>query len=223
RLKPYGILATGPRHGLVEFVSGSQPVSAVLSAHNGSILEYLRHHNPDPSAPNGVRPSAVQTFVKSTAGYCVITYLLGIGDRHLDNIMMLPTGNLFHIDFGYIFGRDAKPGATPIRFTREMAEAMGGVNSEDYRMFKTYCCQAYNWLRKSANLILNLLSLMSDAGISDLSDDPVAALAKVEDNFRLDLTDEMAENLFLRLIDTSLQAFAPRVMEVLHRVRVAGR
>lgn len=32
-----------------------------------------------------------------------------------------------------------------------------------------------------------------------------------------------AENLFLRLIDTSLQAFAPRVMEVLHRVRVAGR
>ena len=39
RLKPYGILATGPRTGLVEFVSGSQPVSAVLSAHNGSILE----------------------------------------------------------------------------------------------------------------------------------------------------------------------------------------
>ena len=32
-----------------------------------------------------------------------------------------------------------------------------------------------------------------------------------------------AENLFLRLIDTSLQALAPRVMEVLHRVRVAGR
>ncbi|CAM9300814.1 unnamed protein product, partial [Ectocarpus sp. 8 AP-2014] len=75
--------------------------------------------------------------------------------------------------------------------------------------------QAYNWLRKSANLILNLLSLMSDAGISDLSDDPVAALAKVEDNFRLDLTDEMAENLFLRLIDTSLQALAPRVIELL--------
>ncbi|CAN0551353.1 unnamed protein product, partial [Ectocarpus sp. 12 AP-2014] len=66
---------------------------------------------------------------------------LGIGDRHLDNIMMLPTGNLFHIDFGYIFGREAKPGATPIRFTQQMADAMGGVNSEDYRMFKTYCCQ----------------------------------------------------------------------------------
>ena len=36
---------------------------------------------------------------------------------------------------------------------------------------------------------------MSDAGISDLSDDPVAALAKVEDNFRLDLTDEMVRTI----------------------------
>lgn len=116
---------------------------------------------------------------------------LGIGDRHLDNLMLMPAGNLFHIDFGYIFGRDPKPMAPPFRFTREMAEAMGGVNSEDYRMFKTYCCQAYNWLRKSANLILNLLSLMSDAGISELSADPVAVLAKVEERFRLDLTDEM--------------------------------
>ncbi|CAB1107106.1 unnamed protein product [Ectocarpus sp. CCAP 1310/34] len=265
-LKPYGILATGPRHGLVEFVSGSQPVSAVLSAHNGSILEYLRHHNPDPSAPNGVRPAAVQTFVKSTAGYCVITYLgylaepsfrgpastapstrmlqpltitifvtqppgSGLLELALKKFSLnqrlrpplkerLAIGNLFHIDFGYIFGRDAKPGATPIRFTQQMADAMGGVNSEDYRMFKTYCCQAYNWLRKSANLILNLLSLMSDAGISDLSDDPVAALAKVEDNFRLDLTDEMVGKL---LIDTSLQALAPRVIELLHQIRVAGR
>lgn len=51
--------------------------------------------------------------------------------------------------------------------------------------------KAYNWLRKSANLILNLLSLMSDAGISELSTDPVAVLAKVEERFRLDLTDEM--------------------------------
>lgn len=39
RLKPYGILATGPRTGLVEFVSGSLPVSEVLKAHNGSILK----------------------------------------------------------------------------------------------------------------------------------------------------------------------------------------
>lgn len=55
--------------------------------------------------------------------------------------------------------------------------------------------QAYNELRKSANVILNLLSLMSDAGIAALSADPVAVLAKLEERFRLDLTDEMVRLL----------------------------
>ena len=63
---------------------------------------------------------------QSCAGYCVITYLLGVGDRHLDNLLLTKSGCLFHVDFGYILGRDPKPLPPPMKLSKEMVEGMGG-------------------------------------------------------------------------------------------------
>ena len=108
-----------------------------------------------------------------------------------------------------------------------MVDGMGGIDSAEYSRFCSLACQAYNTLRKHAGLVLNLLHLMSDAGIADLSNSPIAdtegVIAKVADRFRLELSDEQAENFFLGLINESLAAFAPRVMEVFHQLSVARR
>jgi phosphatidylinositol 3-kinase len=108
-----------------------------------------------------------------------------------------------------------------------MVEGMGGLESSEYRQFCSLACQAFNALRKSAGLILNLLHLMSDAGIEDLSNNPSAdaegVIAKVEERFRLELNDEQAERYFIGLINDSLSALAPRVMDVLHSLAVARR
>ncbi|CAB1113006.1 unnamed protein product [Ectocarpus sp. CCAP 1310/34] len=223
KLKSYRVLATSLTTGMIEFVPGSVPMSAVLATHNNSVLDFLRHHNADPGGPLGMKREALDNFTRSCAGSCVVTYLLGVGDRHLDNLMLLPEGVLFHIDFGYLFGKDPKLMPPPFRLTKEMVEAMGGTEAPHYTVFKSLCCQAYRHLRKSAHQYLNLLSLMSGAGIKDLSDDPAAVLQLVQDRFKLDLTDEQADAHFLSLVSQSMTALAPRVLEVMHQIRVAAR
>ena len=119
-LKPYNILATGPTSGLVEFVQNSAPISHILTTNNNSILNYFKKNAPCEGAPYGVNPDVMQTYIRSCAGYCVITYLIGVGDRHKDNIMIQQNGHFFHIDFGFIFGRDPKPFPPALRITREV-------------------------------------------------------------------------------------------------------
>ena len=91
RLSPYRILATGAKAGAVQFVA-SMSLAAAQSKNKGGILAYLRDHNPDYEADLGVRKDAMDNYVKSCAGYCVVTYLLGVGDRHMDNLLLAPDG-----------------------------------------------------------------------------------------------------------------------------------
>ncbi|RUS32898.1 phosphatidylinositol 3-kinase, partial [Jimgerdemannia flammicorona] len=156
-------------------------------------------------------------FRPPTAGYCVITYLLGVGDRHLDNLLLSPDGNLFHVDFGFILGRDPKPFPPPMKLCKEMIEAMGGANSAHYQKFRSHCFTAFIILRKNANLILNLFALMVDANVPDIKIEPDKAVLKVQEKFRLDLSEEAAINYFQSLITESVNALFPQVMETIHK------
>ncbi|KAG0094700.1 Phosphatidylinositol (PI) 3-kinase [Podila epicladia] len=217
KLMPYKVLATGVDHGMVQFVQ-SQSLANVLSENNGSLLMFWRKYHLDERSVDtfGVRPDVMDAYVKSCAGYCVIMYLLGVGDRHLDNLLLSPNGNIFHVDFGFILGRDPKPFPAPMKITKEMVEAMGGFNSVHYQSFKSYCFTAYNILRKSANLILNLFGLMTYANIPDIKMEPDKAVWKVEERFQLDLTDDEAITFFQNLINESVSALIPQIAETIH-------
>jgi len=220
KLTPYRILATSSTAGAVQFIP-SMSLAAASAKYKGSILAYLRANNPDTSADLGVRKETMDTYVKSCAGYCVITYLLGVGDRHLDNLLLAPDGHFFHADFGYILGRDPKPFAPQMKLCREMVEGMGSSNSVHYAAFKSYCFTAYTTLRKSSNLILNLFSLMVDANITDIrlmGREAGGVVEKVRERFHLEMSEEEAMRHFEGLIADSVGAIFPVVIDTIHNM-----
>lgn len=106
-----------------------------------------------------------------------------------------------------------------MKLAREMVEAMGGQSSAHYQQFKSYCFLAFSILRKSANLILNLFALMVNSAVPDIALEPDKAVLKVQEKFRLDLSEEEAVQFFQNLITESVGALFPQVMEKIHQVR----
>ena len=219
RLSPYKVLATSPEEGMIQFVP-SKSLAAIMAEH-GSLQNYLRLEHGDDGALGsyGIDAGVMDTFVRSCgkstllgkwivvltpAGYSVLTYVLGVGDRHLDNLMLSPDGHFFHVDFGYILGRDPKPYPPPVKVAKEMVDGMGGAQSAHYARFQSLCYTAFIGLRKNANLILNLVALMVEAGIQDIQLEPDKAVWKVQEKFMLDLNEEDAIKQFEALLnDTS--------------------
>lgn len=152
----YRIQPTSTTGGYIQIVDGAQTIFNIVENSGFTIQNYIMENNKDMSIQN-----FRDRFIISTALYCVISYLLGIGDRHLDNIMVSKDGLLFHIDFSFILGQDPKySNNKTIRVTPEIVNVIGGYGSEDYQKFKKYCSTIYNRLRMHVNLFSNLLSMI---------------------------------------------------------------
>lgn len=99
-------------------------------------------------------------FVASTVGACILSYVLGVGDRHLQN-MVLTDGEIAHIDFAYLLGHDPKL-SIDIRITSPMIDMMGGKDAPDYRQFLTRVQTAYSKCRKYTQFWFTSMQYLSD-------------------------------------------------------------
>ncbi|CAF1354755.1 unnamed protein product [Rotaria sp. Silwood1] len=224
KLTPYKVLATSLKYGFVQFIE-SQPLQKILER-NRTIRQYLQNkvnitNNDDPILnETGIPREMMDAYVKSSAGYCVVTYLLGVGDRHLDNLLLRDTGQLFHIDFGFIMGRDPKPLPQAMRVSKDMMEMLDENRLLD---FLRHCFTAFIILRKHANVFANLFSLMLDANIPDIALERDKTVKKLLEKFRLDLDDEKAISYLKDLIDSSIGAIVPQFYDYLHNWSLAFR
>uniref|UniRef100_A0A452HTS1 Uncharacterized protein n=1 Tax=Gopherus agassizii TaxID=38772 RepID=A0A452HTS1_9SAUR len=226
RMVIFKCLSTGKDRGLVELVPASDTLRKIQveygvtgSFKDKPLAEWLRKYNPTEEEYE----KASENFIYSCAGCCVATYVLGICDRHNDNIMLRSTGHMFHIDFGKFLGHAQTFGSfkrdrAPFVLTSDMAYVINGGEKPTIRfqLFVDLCCQAYNLIRKHANLFLNLLSLMLSSGLPELTG--VQDLKYVQDALQPQTTDAEATIFFTRLIESSLGSVATKFNFFIHNL-----
>jgi hypothetical protein len=142
--------------GLIEVVEDSETIHS-LRQKDITILNWIMDHNPDKTAAE-----LRKKFTNSLAIYSVVTYVLGVGDRHLDNIMIHKSGFVFHIDFEFLLGEDPKIVPQTMRITTDMLDTIGGRNSPNYSRFKHECTDIFNCIRKHLGIIAAMLYPISE-------------------------------------------------------------
>ena len=154
-LLTYNILPINNFYGIIEIIDDSHTLYDINEKLNTSLQNYILNQN-----QNQTIDIIKRKFIYSLAIYSIITYILGIGDRHLDNIMVTRNGVLFHIDYSFCIGHDPKPFSPSIRITKEMIDMIGGENSNNYKFFIENCNKYYNCIRKYTNVISLMIYLL---------------------------------------------------------------
>jgi DNA-dependent protein kinase catalytic subunit len=96
-------------------------------------------------------------FIKSMAVFSVASYLIGIGDRHLENFLIDTTdGEVFGIDFGIAFGSSVHlsiPELMPFRLTQQIEGVIAPHPLQG--IYKQTMVHALSAMRKKKSLILD--------------------------------------------------------------------
>ncbi|KAL2712028.1 serine-protein kinase ATM-like isoform X3 [Vespula squamosa] len=101
-------------------------------------------------------------YTRSVATTSIAGYILGLGDRHLGNILMDQlTAEVIHIDFGIAFEQGKVlplPETVPFRLTRDIEAAMGISGVEG--IMRRGCEEILTVLRNQRQIIITLLQVL---------------------------------------------------------------
>jgi hypothetical protein len=148
----YPVMPLTSDSGMIELVDNSVTVHDILNSKK-TILQHILETNEDK-----IIGHVIDKYMFSLVSYTLHSYFIGLGDRHLQNIMITDEGSIFHIDFGFILGKDSHPITFgDIKLNTGMLDVLGGQDSIKYEAYLELCADGVIILRKYFNIFFILL------------------------------------------------------------------
>lgn len=212
-INTYNVLPISLNYGWIEIIDDCKTLYN-LETTGKSLTNHLMDINPNISI-GGLR----ENFIKTCVASCVLCYILGIGDRHNENILINKYGDIVHIDFSYLLGDDPKNISSEMRITPGMLELLGGKNSSTYIKFKKYCSVVYKKIRRHSSLWYLLLTYLafSDPPIDNYRNNYELIKLHVIDRLLPGEFDDQSSININKVLDESNDGWKAHLGEVAHR------
>lgn len=127
-------------------------------------------------------------YTRSVATSSIVGYIVGLGDRHIQNILIdEQTAELVHIDLGVAFEQGKilpTPETVPFRLSRDIVDGMGITGVEG--VFRRCCEKTMEVMRSSQEALLTIVEVLLYDPLFDWTMNPLKA-------FYLQQHDENAE------------------------------
>jgi len=193
----YQVIPTGTNEGLIEVVYPAIPFK------DFDWDDWYNHRT----------PASEKQLVDSSAGGFIACFVLGVRDRHWDNIMVYNKDTVLNIDFGYLLGRQPPIDAPEFAVSKKMRE-----NLRLARLWKPFlqrCCQAFSSLRKNSKDVIRVCRLVF--GQLGINPDVVETFLKSKQSLMMDLSDAQAEEQLTHLIESSPNSWQNVFKQVSHK------
>ncbi|XP_028656011.1 serine-protein kinase ATM [Erpetoichthys calabaricus] len=116
-------------------------------------------------------------YTRSVATSSIVGYILGLGDRHVQNILIdEDTAELVHIDLGVAFEQGKilpTPETVPFRLSRDIVDGMGITGVEG--VFRRCCEKTMEVMRNSQEALLTIVEVLLYDPLFDWTMNPLKA------------------------------------------------
>ncbi|KAJ0008617.1 hypothetical protein NQD34_016032 [Periophthalmus magnuspinnatus] len=161
----------------------------LCARHPPVFFEWFLRTFPDPTSWYSSRSA----YCRSTAVMSMVGYILGLGDRHGENILFDSfTGECVHVDFNCLFNKGETfdvPEVVPFRLTQNMVHAMGPMGTEG--LFRQACEVTLRLMRDQREPLMSVLKTFLHDPLVEWS--KAKGLSKTQANETGEIVNEKAK------------------------------